>query len=63
MKYLLKRIRMAIFTLLVVSIVVFAMFQIIPGDVVTTKLGTEATPERIEAMREQYGLNSVYTVF
>lgn len=61
MKYLLKRIGMAIFTLLVVSIVVFAMFQIIPGDVVTTKLGTEATPERIEAMREQYGLND--TVF
>lgn len=57
MKYILKRIGAAIATLLVVSIIVFAMFKIIPGDVVTTKLGVDATPERAEALREKYGLN------
>lgn len=57
MKYILKRVGMAIITLLVVSIIVFFMFQIIPGDVVSTKLGTNATEERIEELRELYGLN------
>lgn len=57
MKYILKRIGMAVFTLLMVSIIVFTMFQIIPGDVVTAKLGTNATEERVEALREEYGLN------
>ena len=57
MKYILKRMGAAIATLLVVSIVVFTMFKIIPGDVVTTKLGVDATPERAEALREKYGLN------
>lgn len=57
MKYIVKRIGMAIITLFVVSIIVFAMFQLIPGDVVTTKLGTNATPEREWELREKYGLN------
>ncbi len=57
MKYILKRMGAAIATLLVVSIVVFTMFKIIPGDVVTTKLGVDATPERAEVLREKYGLN------
>lgn len=58
MKYILKRIGMAVVTLFVVTIIVFFMFQIIPGDVATSKLGTDATPERVEALREQYGLNN-----
>ena len=35
----------------------FLAFQIIPGDVVTAILGTEATPEREEQLREELGLN------
>lgn len=58
MKYIFKRIGQAIITLFVVSVIVFAMFQIIPGDVVTTKLGTNASPERIEELREYYGLDN-----
>lgn len=57
MKYILKRIGMAVVTLFIVSIIVFAMFQLIPGDVVTAKLGKDATPERVLAMKAQYGLD------
>lgn len=57
MKYVLKRIGMAAATLLLVSIIVFIMFQIVPGDVVTAKLGTDITQERAEALRNKYGLN------
>jgi ABC-type dipeptide/oligopeptide/nickel transport system permease component len=35
----------------------FTAFQIIPGDVVTSILGTEATPEREEQLREELGFN------
>ena len=44
-------------TLFVVSVAAFVAFQIIPGDVVTSILGTEATPEREEQLREELGLN------
>lgn len=35
----------------------FLAFQIIPGDPTTRMLGTQATPERVEALREELGLN------
>ena len=44
-------------TLFLVSVAAFLAFQIIPGDVVTSILGTEATPEREEQLREELGLN------
>ena len=44
-------------TLFMVSAAVFLTFQIIPGDVVTSILGTEATPEREAALREELGLD------
>lgn len=57
MKYILKRAGMAAVTLIVVTIVVFIMFQLIPGDAVTAKLGKDATPEMVVAMKEKYGLD------
>lgn len=57
MKYLAKKIITLIMTLFLVSVLAFLAFQIIPGDVVTSILGTEATPEREEALREELGLN------
>lgn len=57
MKYLAKKIITLIMTLFLVSVLAFLAFQIIPGDVVTSILGTEATPERVEALREELGLN------
>ncbi len=57
MKYLFKKLITLIMTLFLVSVAAFVAFQIIPGDVVTSILGTEATPEREEQLREELGLN------
>lgn len=57
MGYLGKKLITLIMTLFLVSAAAFLAFQIIPGDVVTSILGTEATPEREEQLREELGLN------
>lgn len=57
MKYLLKKFVTLIITLFAVSFLAFLAFQIVPGDAATHLLGTEATAERLEALREQLGLN------
>ena len=43
--------------LLIVSIVVFVVVQVLPGDVASMILGTDATPEDVATMREKLGLN------
>lgn len=58
MKYLAKKLITLIMTLFLVSVAAFIAFQIIPGDVVTSILGTEATPEREAQLREELGLNN-----
>lgn len=57
MRYFVKKLITLIMTLFVVSVAAFLAFQIIPGDVVRSILGTEATPEREEQLREELGLN------
>ena len=57
MKYIGKKIVTLIMTLFLVSVAAFLAFQVIPGDVVTSILGTEATPEREEQLREELGFN------
>lgn len=57
MKYVLKKIATLIITLFIVSVLAFVSFQIIPGDVVTSILGTEATPELEQALRTELGLD------
>lgn len=57
MKLFIKKLITLIMTLFLVSVAAFLAFQIIPGDVVTSILGTEATPEREEQLREELGLN------
>lgn len=57
MKYLVKKLITLIITLFMVSVAAFIAFQVIPGDVVTSILGTEATPEREEQLRAELGLD------
>lgn len=57
MKYFLKKLTTLIITLFIVSFLAFLAFQVIPADPVTKMLGTEATPERVAALREQLGFN------
>ncbi len=57
MKYLIKKIITLILALFVVSFLTFIAFQLIPGDSALKSLGTDATPEQVEALRNQLGLN------
>lgn len=57
MKYVIKKITGLIIALLIVSILAFLAFEIIPGDPARTILGTEATESRVLALREEMGLN------
>ena len=57
MKVIISRILSSIPVLFIVSIMVFMMLQLLPGDPATVILGQEATPEAIEEMREKLGLN------
>jgi peptide/nickel transport system permease protein len=55
--YLLKRLVIAAITLLLASIVVFAVLQVVPGDPARLMLGMNASPEQVELLRSQLGLN------
>lgn len=62
MKYVGKKIVTMCLTLLLVSFLVFLCFTVIPGDPALAKLGTEATPERVEALRKEMGLDRPFLV-
>ena len=57
MRYILKKTGVLLITLLLVSLFAFLAFQIIPGDPTTKLLGTEYTPERAAALRQELGLD------
>ena len=55
--WLLRRLLTVLYTLLVVSIVVFGLTQLLPADAAVTLLGENATPEALAAVRQRLGLN------
>jgi peptide/nickel transport system permease protein len=55
--FLLKRLLIGLATLLLASIVVFSVMEILPGDPAQLMLGMNATPEALETLRNQMGLN------
>lgn len=57
MKYAGKKIVTMLLTLFAVTLFVFLAFHVISGDPASSMLGTEATPARLEALREEMGLN------
>ena len=57
MKYLLNRLALLVFTLLLISIVTFIITNILPGDVATMIMGTRGSPETLAALRQELGLN------
>jgi len=52
-----RRIALALLSLLAVSVVVFAITAVLPGDAAQEQLGQEATPEALAALRAQMGLD------
>ena len=57
MRYIVKKTGTLFVTLLLISFLSFLAFAIIPGDPAISILGTEATPAKVEALREELGLN------
>ncbi len=55
---LLRRLGLGLITLVLVSLLVFATTQALPGDAAQAMLGKEATPERLAALREQLHLTA-----
>lgn len=55
--YIIKRLLSMIPVLLIVAVFVFFLIHFIPGDPASVMLGPEATPEEVEKLREQLGLN------
>lgn len=55
--YLIKRTLILIVTLLLVSIVIFGVLMVIPGDPAQIILGIHATPETLQTLRHQLGLD------
>lgn len=56
--FLLKRLSIGILTLVIASMVVFAVMELLPGDPARLMLGMNATDEAVAALRSQMGLDA-----
>jgi peptide/nickel transport system permease protein len=56
-RYILRRLLQTIPVLLLFSVVVFAVLRMVPGDPAVVMLGLQATPEAVERIRGEMGLD------
>src|ERR1700712_4998876 len=56
-KLIAARLGLALLTLLLVSVIVFCITGLLPGDAAQQALGQAATPETVAALRHQFGLD------
>jgi len=61
-RYILRRLIQMIPVILGVTILIFTIMYLIPGDPVKMMLGPDSTPEQIAAKRQELGLNDSYFV-
>jgi peptide/nickel transport system permease protein len=59
--FIVRRTLLGVLTLFIASIVIFAATQALPGDPARAILGRTATPESLDALREQLNLNRPVT--
>jgi len=57
MAYLLRRLVQIPFVLLIVTIIIFALIHVTPGDPIQIMLGMETSPLAVETLRKQYHLD------
>ena len=62
MKYVCKRILMLLVTMVIVSFLAFAAFDLISGSPAEIMLGTQATPDRVVELEAQLGLDRPFLV-
>ena len=60
--YTIRRILQLIPVLFGISVLIFAVMKMIPGDVISGILGVEATPELRAQLAAKYGLDRPYIV-
>ncbi|MCE8034305.1 ABC transporter permease [Billgrantia tianxiuensis] len=56
-RLIIGRLGIGVLTLLIVSLVVFILTSLLPGDAAQEQLGQEATPEAVAALRAKLGLD------
>jgi ABC-type dipeptide/oligopeptide/nickel transport system permease component len=56
-QYILRRLLLTIPVVIGVSVIVFGIIRLLPGDPARALAGVQATPEYIEQVRERYGLD------
>ena len=56
-RYILRRVAAFVATLFFVSVVVFVVIRILPGDPALVIMGTEGDPAAADRLREAMGLN------
>src|SRR5205085_3109538 len=57
LRFLARRFAAALGLLLIVSVLIFAAVQILPGDAAYAVLGRNATPDALRAIRTEMGLD------
>jgi peptide/nickel transport system permease protein len=55
--YVLRRLALLLVAIVVASVVIFLLLRLMPGDLARVVGGTQASPERIAAIREDLGLD------
>jgi peptide/nickel transport system permease protein len=58
--WLIRRLLFVVYTIVVVSILVFGITRVLPADAAVTLLGENATPDALAAVRLQLGLNDPF---
>jgi peptide/nickel transport system permease protein len=56
-EFLSRRLLAALITLMLATVVVFAVVEVLPGDPALVMLGTDARPDTLAALRAQYGFD------
>ena len=60
--YILRRLGLILLTMLLASVIIFSITQLLPGDVAQVVLGQFATPQAVENLRTELGLDRPYHV-
>ncbi len=56
-RFLIVRLSLIVVTLLAVSIAIFTLIELVPGDAAQVMLGQQATPDNLRNLRKQMGLD------
>ena len=57
LRFLIRRILLLVVTMFITSIIIFALTQLLPGDIARLILGRDAGEAALEALREEFNLN------